>query len=181
MLQSSPSPAPKPPADHPETDGESGHDEAIPSRPPWHWVGFGTVAIFAAWLPLAYVAQAVVSRVTTQRFGESATQSDVANAIALMPAGERARIMAIMALPNVAAVALACFGGGYLVGRFGKGTGAREAGTAGAMTALVALVLALGNGVASGTAAIVTALVTLLLTIGFATWGGHAGLKKRSP
>ena len=56
-------------------------------------------------------------------------------ALGTMPAGERARLMAILAVPNVLALGLASFAGGYLVGRFGAGTGPRESATAGAMTA----------------------------------------------
>lgn len=161
-------------------DGAAPDDDAIEVRPPWHWVGFGTVAIFAAWLPLAYVAQAVVARVLAQRFGATATAQDIASSLGTMPAGERARLMAILALPNVFALGLAAFGGGYLVGRFGKGTGARESASAGAMTALVALALSLGGGAAAGgLAAVATALVTVFIAVGFAAWGGRVGVRKR--
>lgn len=156
-------------------------DNAVEVRPPWHWVGFGTVAIFAAWLPLAYAAQAIVARVLAQRFGATATAQDIASSLGTMPAGERARLMAILALPNVFALGLASFFGGYLVGRFGTGTGARESASAGAMTALVALVLSLGGGgAAGGMAAVATALVTVVLAVGFAAWGGRTGVRKRS-
>ena len=30
-------------------------------RPPWHWIGFGTVAIFAAWLPGSALAGALAA------------------------------------------------------------------------------------------------------------------------
>src|SRR5687768_2145051 len=59
LIQSAPPPPPTP-----NEDGEA-------KRPPWHWVGFGTVAIFAVWLPLAYGAQAMVSRMLIQRFGSA--------------------------------------------------------------------------------------------------------------
>jgi tRNA-(ms[2]io[6]A)-hydroxylase len=175
VLQSAPPPPAAGKGDEPEDES------AIPARPPWHWVGFGTVAIFAAWLPLAYVAQAVVARVLTQRFGAAATPADIAMSLGTMPAGERARLMAILAVPNVLALGLSAFGGGYLVGRFGAGTTGREAASAGAMTALVALVLSLGAGGTSGVAAVATAVVTVLLAVGFAAWGGKVGARKRSP
>lgn len=176
VIQSAP-PAPK------KTDGDDGppaDDLTIEVRPPWHWVGFGTVAIFAAWLPLAYVAQAAVARVLANRFGASATAQEIGLALGTMLAGDRARLMAILAVPNVLALGLASFGGGYLIGRFGAGTGIREAASAGAMTALVALVLSFGAGGASGMSAVVTGLVTVLISVGFAAWGGKAGLQKRS-
>ena len=96
------------------------------ARPPWHWVGFGTVAIFAAWLPLAYVAGAVVAtRARVALRARLPARSDRARARA-MPAGERARSWRCVALPNVLALALAAFAGGFLVGRFGRAPG-REA------------------------------------------------------
>jgi tRNA-(ms[2]io[6]A)-hydroxylase len=162
-------------------EGAGPDDDAIEARPPWHWVGFGTVAIFAAWLPLAYVAQAVVARVLAQYFGDTATAQSVSVSLAMMPAGARARLMATLALPNILALGLATFAGGYLVGRFGTGVGAREAASAGAMTALVALVLSLGGGAAGGMTAVVTALVTVFIAVGFAGWGGRVGLRKRTP
>ena len=179
VIQSAPPAPPAPPA--PGRGAEPEDENAIPARPPWHWVGFGTVAIFAAWLPLAYVAQAVVARVLAQRFGAAATATEIGMALGTMPAGERARLMAMLALPNVVALGLSAFGGGYLVGRFGAGTTGREAASAGAMTAIVALVLALGAGAASGITALVTGFVVILLCVGSAAWGGKVGARKRSP
>ena len=177
MIQSAP---PAPSKGEGSGNGAAPDDEnAIEVRPPWHWVGFGTVAIFAAWLPLAYAAQAVVARVLARRFGAAATAQDIASSLGTMPAGERARLMALLALPNVFALGLAAYGGGYLVGRFGTGTGARESASAGAMTALVALVLSLSGG-AGGMAAVVTAVVTVVLAVGFAAWGGRVGARKRA-
>src|SRR5688572_7252794 len=75
-------------------------------RPPWHWVGFGTVAIFAIWLPLAYVAGAISARVMASRFGAEASKDSIDVALAAMSAGERARLMATVALPSLLALAL---------------------------------------------------------------------------
>ena len=36
----------------------SQEEEEAAARPPWQWVGFGALAIFAVWLPLAYLAGA---------------------------------------------------------------------------------------------------------------------------
>lgn len=178
VIQPAPPAPPAPPA---SGKVEPENDTAIPLRPPWHWVGFGTVAIFAAWLPLAYVAQAVVARVLARRFGAAASAADIGAALGAMPAGERARLMAMLAVPNVVALGLSAFAGGYLVGRFGAGTTGREPASAGAMTAIVALVLALGAGTASGVTALVTAVVVILLCVGSAAWGGKVGARKRSP
>ena len=155
-------------------------DVTAEARPPWHWVGFGTVAIFAGWLPLAYAAQAAVARVLAARFGATATEAELSRSVGTMTIGERNSLMAILALPHVAALGLAAFGGGYLVGRFGARAGTREASTAGAMTALVALVLALGGGAAAGAAAaIASSFVLVVVAVGFAWWGGRSGLARR--
>src|SRR5438552_5827003 len=87
----------------PEPEEDSRH-------PPWQWVGFGTVMIFAAWLPLAYLAEAIKSRL--------AASLGVGGAIALA----------------LAPLALAAVAGGFLVGRFGKPAGPREAALSGLAT-----------------------------------------------
>src|SRR5262245_9003401 len=76
-------------------------DEHEEPRPPWHWVGFGTVAIFAGWLPLAYVAGAVAKKVMMARFGADASKDAVDLALSTMTSGERAELMATVALPNI--------------------------------------------------------------------------------
>jgi len=161
--------------------GDGDDPDAIPDRPPWHWVGFGTVAIFAVWLPLTYVAQAVIARVLSGRFGASATPQDIAARIQEMTPRDRAQLMAFLALPTIVSLALSAFAGGYLVARFGASTGIREAATAGAMTALVALGLSLGGQSApAGGAALATAAVTVVVAVGFAALGGRAGVKRRA-
>lgn len=156
----------------------SGGDEEADARPPWHWVGFGAVAIFAAWLPLAYVAQALGARVTAARFG-SATQEEVAAALAAMSEGDRARLTATLALPHVMALAIAAFAGGLLVGRFGAGAGAREAASAGAAVALVAMALSYRAILQGGALAVGAALVTTAVAVGFAAWGGRVGARRK--
>ncbi|MBX3200707.1 MAG: hypothetical protein KF894_21400 [Labilithrix sp.] len=147
------------------------------TRPPWHWAGFGTVAIFAAWLPLAYVAGAVSARVMAARFGADASREAIDLALAAMSSGERARLMATVALPSVLGLALAAFGGGVIVGRFGSGAQpARVAAVSGAMTALVASAIAWGGFTA---ATLVAAAVTFGVAVGFAAWGGRFGASRR--
>jgi MFS family permease len=166
VIQNAPSASPEPAAPQ---------GEETP-RPPWHWVGFGTVAIFAGWLPLAYVAGAVSARVMAARFGKDASREQVEIAVAAMEASEKARLMATIALPNVLALALAAFGGGVIVGRFGTGTGTREAALSGAVAAIVASIMAwAGPSVSS----LVAAAVTFAVAIGFAAWGGRLGASRR--
>jgi hypothetical protein len=155
----------------PPTGGGAAEGE---TRPPWHWIGFGTVAIFGAWLPLAYAAQALVVRATQARFGAEATAEEITAAISAMTAGERLGLMATQGLPHLLALALASFAGGWLVGRFGTGTGPREAAAAGAATAIFASMLACRSMGASA-----TALVTLVIAVAFAAWGGRAGARRQ--
>ncbi|MBX3206808.1 MAG: hypothetical protein KF764_17190 [Labilithrix sp.] len=153
----------------------SGDDDE--ARPPWHWVGFGTVAIFAGWLPLAYVAGAVSARVMASRFGADASRDAIDLALAAMTSGERASLMATVALPSILGLALAAFGGGVIVGRFGSGSRpARVAALSGAVTALVASAIAWGG---LTTATLVAAVVTFAVAVGFAAWGGRFGASRR--
>lgn len=146
-------------------------------RPPWHWVGFGAVAIIAAWLPLAYVGAGVSARVMASRFGAGASQEAIELALGAMSAAERARLMALVALPSVLGLAVAAFGGGFVVGRFGERTTAREAALSGVVVALVACAMAWA-GPTWG--ALLGALVMLAVASGFAAWGGRLGASGRA-
>ncbi len=157
----------------PPADSEPSDDEA---RPPWHWVGFGTVAIFAAWLPLAYAAGAVSAKVMASRFGADASRDAIDLALAAMTSGERARLMATVALPNIVGLAIASFGGGFVVGRFGSGTGVREAAMSGGVTAFIASAMAFAGFTAP---TLIAAAVTFAVAIGFASWGGRLGAARR--
>jgi hypothetical protein len=131
--------------------GEEAADE--PPRPPWQWVGFGAIAIFVVWTPLAFLAG-----LAGRRFGGG-------DGAVLVHAG-------FFALSSV----LAALAGGYLVGRWGAaGVGVREAGLAGLAAALVASVLAwVQAGLSLGP------LVTVLLLVPAAGLGGWLGLKGRA-
>lgn len=147
-------------------------------RPPYHWVGFGTVAIFAAWLPLAYVAGGVTRRLVAGRFGEGASADAIALAVSAMPSGERLALTATIALPALVALGIAAFGGGFVVGRFGPpAVGTREAALAGVSTALVANALA-WSGLTLP--ALASALVTALVAVGLAAGGGRFGSRIRA-
>jgi hypothetical protein len=159
----------------PKNDAGPSDDD---TRPPLHWVGFGTVAIFAAWLPLTYVAGFVSAKVLTSRFGADASKDAIALAVSTLPSDERARLMAIVALPTFAALALAAFGGGFVAGRFGSGSGARNAGYAGAVTAAIASAMAWSGLTVS---ALIGTALTLLVAVLFAAWGGRIGGARRPP
>jgi len=126
--------------------------EGAEARPPWQWVGFGALAIFVVWVPLAYVT------------GVVATRFEVV-------AGSRIASLVVAA----SGLAVAALAGGFLVGRWGgKDVGVREATLAGFAASLIASVLSLGApGAWAG------ALVTLLVAVPFAWLGGRVGLRRR--
>jgi hypothetical protein len=127
------------------------------SRPRWQWVGFGTVMTFTAWLPLAYLGTTLVARVEP-REGGAAGASVVGSLLA-------------MVVPLV----LAAAAGGYLVGRFGKPAGVREALLAGLVTGLAAiLVTAL-----SGPLSLASPAFLLVVVIATAASGGGGALGVR--
>ena len=136
-------------------------------RPAWHWAGFGAVAIFVAWLPLAWVAEAVGRRLVASKVagGEAA--------LAGLSRSERISALAMIALPQALALALASVGGGFLVTRFGQGTKARDAAFAGACVGLLALGLTFASAGFS-----LAAFVVPLLATAFAALGGRLGLRR---
>jgi hypothetical protein len=144
------------------------------ARPPWHWVGFGTVAIFACWLLLATLAGMIVRRALVPYVGDATTPAEIAARVAAMTSADRTRVIAIQVLPHALALALGAFAGGFLVGRFGAGTGPREAAASGAATAIIATLLAWHEGGVSWASAL-----TVVLAIAFAAWGGRAGASRR--
>jgi len=152
-------------------------DEDGEPRPPWHWVGFGTVLIFAAWLPLSYVGGAVQRSMLASKFGADASADQIRLATEAMTASERASLMLSQALPVVFALALGAFFGGFVVGRFGAGAGPKEAWRSGAITALIAVAISF-QGFTSAT--LVSTVVIFAVAIAFAWWGGRVGIRKKS-
>ncbi|MBL8606746.1 MAG: hypothetical protein JNL38_05475 [Myxococcales bacterium] len=145
-------------------------------RPGWHWAGFGAVAIFTAWLPLAYAAQWFVLRFVLARFGVSqVTAGELAALVQTLGPEARLSLGVQMFAPHAVALALAAFAGGFVVGRFGKGAGPREAAVSGLLTSLVAAGLTCS---ASGASAV--PLVTLLFTVPAAAVGALFG-RRRAP
>lgn len=148
----------------PETGSE---DDEV--RPPWHWAGFGVVAIFAAWLPLSYVGGAISNRLIA---GVTPEQLGAAND------GERAKLMLMIGAPTLVALALAAFGGGFVVGRFGTGPGQRIAMVSGAVVTAITVVLA--RAIMTPTVLLVALGVVGAVAIGFAGLGGRVGAKRRT-
>ncbi len=159
----------KPP--EPEPSEPDGSDEE--ARPPWHWVGFGTVAIFAAWLPLSYLAGYLARRGAAPYVGSATTAEEVAAKIEALSGDQRVRLALIEMLPHVLALAIGAFAGGFLVGRFGPGK--REAAMSGAMTAIIAMVLA---GAQTGFSP--ASLIAVFLGVLFAWLGGRSGVRSKA-
>jgi hypothetical protein len=137
-----------------KSTGTAQDADAEPPRPPWQWVGFGALAIFCVWLPLAWL-----SALATVRLSQIAR-------------GPAAALYTL--LVSSAGLALAALAGGYLVGRWGTpGVGVREAALAGALAALVATLLAWSSGVSPG------ALLTVAIAVPSAALGGRLGLRRR--
>jgi len=134
-----------------------------PPRPPWHWVGFGAVAIFVAWLPLAWAAEAVSRRLTEGGLERLATLSR----------HERLALLARIAIPQALALVLAATAGGFLVTRFGRGTRTRDAAFAGLAVGLLALGLTFAQ-----TGISLAPLVVPLLATASAAGGGALGARR---
>lgn len=136
-------------------------DEGEP-RPAWHWVGFGAVAIFVAWLPLAWVAEAIGARLVASK-----------GPLEELSRAERLRALAMIALPQAFALALAALAGGFLVTKFGQGTRARDAAFSGACVGFLALGLTFASAGFS-----LAAFVVPLLATALAALGGRLGLRR---
>jgi tRNA-(ms[2]io[6]A)-hydroxylase len=122
-------------------------DESAEPRPPWHWIGFGVVAVFAVWLPLAMLAEAIGLRVARARLGTALEDLRVLQArLAELPREDRTSIWMAILAPQVVALTVASLAGGYLVGRWGRGAGVREATIAGVAVALLAGMLSCSTG-----------------------------------
>lgn len=134
-------------------------DESDEDRPPWHWSAIGAVAVFIAWLPLAYIVNGPLGR--------------------LFDGGPSASIAAVTL--NIGAFAAAAFGGGYLVGRFGGRAGVKEATVSGVAAAVIAWALAVMQ--ARGGVLVWIMLLTgvAMIGAGSARFGGRFGLRGRKP
>jgi len=153
-----------------KADGSKNEDD---DRPPWHWVGFGTLLVFGAWLPLAYIASAVEARMLA-RFAQASSPDAISDAIREASPYDVVRlryaVLLLLALP----LALGAFAGGFVVGRWSKDAGPREAALSGLAAALVACVL---SWIDTGMSA--APLAGVALAVPMAALGGWSGVRKR--
>ena len=142
-------------------------------RPPWHWAGFGALLIFGAWLPLAYAASLIEAPLLA-RFTGASSPAAVAEAIQDAAPRDVARLqMAALAL-FVVPLAMGAFAGGFVVGRWSRSAGPREAALAGLAATLVTCVL---SSMEAGISAAPMAGVAIGLPL--AALGGWCGARRR--
>jgi hypothetical protein len=134
-------------------------DESDEDRPPWHWSAIGAAAIFLAWLPLAYIVNGPLG--------------------GLFNGGLVAKIAAVGL--NIAAFAIASFGGGYLIGRFGGKAGVKEATVCGVAAAAVAWALAAAQARSGLLVWIMLLTGMAMIGAGSSRVGGRFGLHGRKP
>jgi hypothetical protein len=157
-----------------QTPEEEQGEEA---RPPWHWVGFGTVVFVGAWLPLAYAADAIMKKLFAGvGLGDAKTEEEVALVLASLEEGERTKLTLLVWLLRLLPCAIGAVVGGYIVGRWGGDrAGVREAAIAGVLGTTVMTVLA----VAQGGVFTVFLLIPVVIAGVFAAIGGKLGLRRR--
>jgi hypothetical protein len=132
-------------------------DESDEDRPPWHWSAIGAVAVFLAWLPLAYIVNGPLG--------------------GLFNGGMAAKIGAVAL--NVAAFVIGSFAGGYLVGRFGGRAGVKEATVGGVAASVIAWALAAAQARSGVLVWIMLLTGMAMLGAGAARVGGAFGLAGR--
>lgn len=148
----------------PEPDGEP------PPRPPWHWTAIGVLAIYLVWLPLAWIVNAFVMKTFFDGM-----HSD---AIGSAPLLHRIILIALNAFSFV----LSSCAGAFLVTRFSREAGIREATLAGVAAASLAWVLTFAPSQASSLWLWALLLVCMIALGGFGAWlGARRGLHHRTP
>lgn len=124
--------------------------EGTATRSGASWVVLGALSTFAILVPLAMVAVAIARGADT-----------------IVP----------LAVLSITAFVVASFAGGFVIGRFGPGTGPREGAWSGALAGIVmALLAARGLGRAAW-----IAFVVLLVTIPASAFGAARGRSSRGP
>ena len=155
----------EPPSSNADGDGDS------ESRPEWQWVGFGVVAMFAAWLPLAAAAGMFARRVAESMLGASLDAADTQAKIAALDSFSQRKLMASFMAPHVVALALSGVFAGFVIGKFGQG-GGRAASVAAGIVCIVAGFLAVRD-MSSLVALLLVVVVAVLSARGGATWGAR--------
>ncbi len=149
----------------------SGEGEDDSDRPEWQWVGFGVVAMFAAWLPLAAAAGMFARGVAESMLGGALDAADTQAKIAALDTFSQRKLMASYVAPHVVALAVSGVFAGFVIGKFGHG-GARAAAVAAGIVCVVAGLLAVRD-LSSLVALLAVLVVAVLSARGGATWGAR--------
>jgi len=152
-------------------DGGNPADPDAENRPEWQWVGFGVVAMFAAWLPLAAAAGMFARRIAEGMLGEPLDAADAQTRIAALDSFAQRKLMASYMAPHVAALALSGVFAGFVIGKFGQG-GGRAASVAAGIVCAVAGLLAVRD-LSSFVALLLVVVVAVLSARGGASWGAR--------
>jgi hypothetical protein len=170
----------------PVLNSPSAEADEAESRRPWQWVGFGTLAIITAWVPLAALAGVAVAHLPAP--DGSAPDGD---RIRLGAAAALGGLVALVGLYGMA-LALGSALGGFLIGRWGPtGVGVREAAFAGLGAGVVAAAIGwlssgVGSGVGSGASSAASwgpsagGLLVVAVAVPMAALGGRAGARART-
>jgi tRNA-(ms[2]io[6]A)-hydroxylase len=133
-------------------------DDADLPRSPWQWVGFGTLAIFVVWLPLASLSQAAAG-----------------GACALLKNREDVPMLAVLAGASALSLGLASMAGGFLLGKWGaRGVGVHAAALSGLAAAGVAALVSWRSF------SFATSIVVAAIATAFSALGGQLGLRRRT-
>lgn len=142
-------------------------DEEAP-RPGFHWAFFGTVLVFAAWLPLQWISEKL-----RRGYVE-----------ALLPAvGEPipSKLLFLLAVSSLVPLSLASFFSGFVLGRFGdRVTPYRIAFTSGAVPVALVILLDLMRKSATGAMPVWLSLILLTFSGAVAAAGARVAILKKT-
>ncbi len=135
-------------------------DSNEPTRPPWQWVAFGALAIFAVWVPLSALAAAAAAHILAHAGDERAM----------------ARAALLTSAVYIAELAVGALAGGFLVGRWGPpAVGTREAALAGVTASAALAVTTWATFGATHGVLLVSFMAPLMSAL-----GGKLGVRKRA-
>jgi hypothetical protein len=152
-----------------------GSGDGEEARPPWQWIGFGTAAIFGAWLPLAYIGEGLKARIVRSYVGSALSLEETRSSLAALSSRDRTALTALTVLVYVCPFVVGAYVGGFLVGKWGESAGVREAALAGVSTAVIASALSWASTGVSW-----APLIALCLATPASAFGAYAGIRRRT-
>jgi hypothetical protein len=139
-------------------------EDRSPPRPRWQWAAFGALSMIVTWVPLAYAAEALVAHL----------RANLRDPLWTLPDATVGEMGAAMFLAPAASLVLAALAGGYLLGRWGEGSGGVDAASAASVAVLF------GVGLTWAKSGVMwVALGALLLAVPAAVLGASLGRRRR--